>query len=56
MAACRFGSPDLVTLLSGTTAAPTFAFDAANVNYFGVSGTFASSKLLPHGTFAPLTD
>ncbi|KAJ8110503.1 hypothetical protein OPT61_g6675 [Boeremia exigua] len=38
--ACRFGSPDLVTSLSGVAASPTFAFDTSNNNYFGVAGSF----------------
>ncbi|KAF3037815.1 hypothetical protein E8E12_006794 [Didymella heteroderae] len=42
--ACRFGSPDLVTSLSGLAASPTFAFDAANSNYLGIAGTFTSNN------------
>ncbi|KAJ4991971.1 Chitin deacetylase-like protein 9 [Stagonosporopsis vannaccii] len=42
--ACRFGSPDLVTSLSGTVASPTFAFDTTNVNYFGIEGRFTSNN------------
>ncbi|KAH6633447.1 hypothetical protein C7974DRAFT_452745 [Boeremia exigua] len=42
--ACRFGSPDLVTSLSSTAASPTFAFDATNINYFGVAGSFTSNN------------
>jgi hypothetical protein len=42
MSGCRFGSPDLVTSLSGIAAVPTFAFDAANSNYFGLAGSFTS--------------
>ncbi|KAF2178300.1 hypothetical protein K469DRAFT_803595, partial [Zopfia rhizophila CBS 207.26] len=44
MAGCRFGSPDLVTSISGTAATPTFAFDAANTNYFGLEGSFTSNN------------
>ncbi|KAF2690172.1 carbohydrate-binding module family 18 protein [Lentithecium fluviatile CBS 122367] len=44
MAACQFDSPSLVTSVSGTAAAPTFAFDVANTNYFGLGGTFTSSN------------
>lgn len=46
--ACRFGSPDLVTSLPGTIAAPTFAFDATNSNYLGIAGSFTSSKVDTH--------
>jgi hypothetical protein len=46
--ACQFGSPDLVTSLSGTVAAPTFAFDAANSNYLGLVGSFTSSRIEIH--------
>ncbi|KAF2471824.1 uncharacterized protein BDR25DRAFT_342443 [Lindgomyces ingoldianus] len=44
MAACRFGSPDLVTSITGTAATPTFAFDATNSNYFGLVGSFTSTN------------
>jgi hypothetical protein len=44
MAACQFGSPDLITSLSGVAAAPTFAFSAANANYLGIAGSFTGSK------------
>ncbi|KAF1923130.1 carbohydrate-binding module family 18 protein [Didymella exigua CBS 183.55] len=42
--ACRFGSPDLVTSLSGVAALPTFAFDVANSNYLGIVGSFTSNN------------
>ncbi|KAF3006434.1 hypothetical protein E8E13_001912 [Curvularia kusanoi] len=42
--ACRFGSPALATSLTGTVAAPTFAFDPANTNYLGIAGSFTSSN------------
>ncbi|KAF2866975.1 hypothetical protein BDV95DRAFT_611261 [Massariosphaeria phaeospora] len=40
MTDCGFGSPDLVTSLSGTAATPTFAFDAANSHHLELAGSF----------------
>ena len=46
--ACQFGSPDLVTSVSGAIAAPTFAFNAANSNYLGLVESFTSSGIELH--------
>jgi hypothetical protein len=40
---CSFVSPQLTTAVGG--AAPTFAFDATNANYFALQGQFATGTV-----------
>lgn len=42
---CRFGSPDLVTSLSGIAATPTFAFEFTNTNFLGLQGQFTTAGM-----------
>jgi hypothetical protein len=41
---CSFVSPQLTTAVGG--AAPTFAFDATNTNYFALQGKIATGTAL----------